>query len=70
MPSRGHQTPRKAALCLQKEVGQNIQDKKRDNRVREGDPSWEGSLKEEVFKHQETLSLAGLGEVFETQRAT
>ena len=25
---------------------------------------------EEVSKHQETLSLAGLGEVFESRRAT
>ena len=25
---------------------------------------------EEVSKHQETLTLAGLGEVFESQRAT
>ena len=29
---RGHQAPRKAAHCLQKEVGQNIKDKKRDKR--------------------------------------
>ena len=27
--------PRKAAHCLQKEIGQNIKDKKRDNRVRD-----------------------------------
>ena len=33
----------------------------RDKRVREGDPSWGGSLKKgEVSKHQETLSQAGL----------
>ena len=36
---------RKAAHCLQKEVGQNIKDKKGDKRVRDGDPSQEGSLK-------------------------
>ena len=29
-----------------------------------------GVVIEEVSKHQETLSLAGLGEVFESQRAT
>ena len=29
-----------------------------------------GVLIEEVSKHQETLSLVGLGEVFESQRAT
>ena len=29
-----------------------------------------GVLIEEVFKHQETLSLAGLGEVLESWRAT
>ena len=44
---RGHQAPRKAAHCLQKEVGKNIKDKKRDKRGRDRDPSWEGSLKKE-----------------------
>ena len=58
---RGHQAPRKAAHCLQKEVGKNIKDRKRDKRGREGAPSWEGSLKKrEVSKHQETLSLPSL----------
>ena len=66
---RGHQAPRKAAHCLRKEVGQNIKDKKRDKRVRDGDPSQEGSLKREVSKHQETLSLVGLWGVWESQRA-
>ena len=42
--SRGHQALRKAAHCLQKEVEQNIKDKKRDKRVRDRDPSREGSL--------------------------
>ena len=42
---RGHQAPRKAAHCLQKEVGKNIKDKKRDTRGRDGAPSREGSLK-------------------------
>ena len=59
--SRGHQAPRKAAQCLQKQVGKNIKDKKRDKRGREGALSWEGSLKKkEVSKHQETLSLPNL----------
>ena len=44
---RGHQAPRKAAHCLRKEVGKNIKDEKRDKRDRDGDPSWEGSLKKE-----------------------
>ena len=42
-----------------KEVGQNIKDKKRDKRAKDGDPSWEGSL-----------ALAGLGEVYESRKAT
>ena len=69
--SRGHQAPRKAAHCLRKEVGQNIKDKKRDKRVRDGDPSRKGDyLIEQVSKQQETLSLAGLGEVLESWRAS
>ena len=39
----GHQAPRKAAHSLWKEVGQNIKDKRRNKRVRDGDPSWRGS---------------------------
>ena len=39
---RGHQVPRKAAHSLQKEVGQNIKDKKREKRVRDSDLSWGG----------------------------
>ena len=35
---------RQPAHCLQKEVGKNINDKKRGKRGRDGDPSWEGSL--------------------------
>ena len=42
-PDRGYQEPRKAAQSLQKEVGQNIKDKKRDIRVKDGDLPWEGS---------------------------
>ena len=48
--SRGHQPPRKAAHCLRKEVGQNIKDKKRDNRVRDGDRFREGSLNRGRFQ--------------------
>jgi len=44
---RGHQAPRKAAHCLRKEVGQNIKDKKKDKRVRDGVPSRKGSHKRE-----------------------
>ena len=59
------------ANCLQKEVGQNIKDKKRDKRVRDRDPSQGGSRKRgEVSKYEETLSLAGLWGVLESQRAT
>ena len=65
---RGHQAPRKAARCLWKEVEQNTKDKKRDKRVRDGDPSREGSLKRgEGSKHQKTLSPAGLWGVLESQ---
>ena len=45
--ARGHQAPRKAAHCLQKEVGKNIKDKNRDKRGRDGAPFQEGSLKKE-----------------------
>ena len=38
----------------------NIKDKKRDKRGRDRHPSWERSLKEEISKHQETLSLVSL----------
>ena len=31
---------------------------------------WKGVVIEEVSKHQETLALAGLEEVLESQRAT
>ena len=68
---RGYQAPRKAAHSLLKEVGQNIKDKKRDKRVRDGDPFRGGSHEGgEVSKHQETLSLAGLWGVLESQRAS
>ena len=32
------------------EVGKNIKDKKRDKRGRDGNPSWEGSLKKRGFQ--------------------
>ena len=35
----------------------------------DGDPSWE-LVTEEVSKHQEILSLAGLEEAFKSRRAT
>ena len=53
--------PRKAAHSLQKEVGQNIKDKKRVKRGRDGVPSQEGRLKKrDVSKYQETFSLLNL----------
>ena len=45
MPAEDIRHPEKAAHCLQKEVGQNIKDKKTDKRVRDRDPSRGGSLK-------------------------
>ena len=55
----------------QKEVGQNIKDKKRDKRVRDGDLSWGGSCEGgEVFTQQETLSQVDLWGVLESQKAT
>ena len=37
----------KSSPFLQKEVGKNIRDKKRDKRGRDRDLSWKGSLKKE-----------------------
>ena len=52
---------RKAVHSLPKKVGQNIKDKNRDKRVRDGDLSQGGSREGgQVSKHQEALSLAGL----------
>ena len=42
--------PRKADHCLLKEVGQNIKDKKRDKRARDGDPSQEGNRNRGSFQ--------------------
>ena len=65
---RGHQASRKADLCLQKQVGKNIKDEKRDKGGREGALSWEGSLKKrEVSKHQETLSLESVASLGSTE---
>ena len=61
---RGHQAPKKAAHCLRKEVGQNIKDKKRDKRVRDGDPSWEESLNRGSFQTPGNPLTGGPGESF------
>ena len=42
--------PRKATHCLRKEAGQNIKDKKRDKRARDGDPTGEESLNRGSFQ--------------------
>ena len=46
---RGHQAPRKAAHCLQKEGGKNIKDKKRDKEVGTELRPRKGVLKREKF---------------------
>ena len=56
---RGHQALRKAAHSLQKKVGQNIKDKKRDKRVRDGDHPGKGVLKEEKFPNTRKHSIGG-----------
>ena len=66
----GYQALRKTAHSLLKEVGQNKKDKKRDKRIRDGEPSQGGSREGEVSKHQETLSSSGLWGVLESQRTT
>ena len=70
MASSGYQVPRKAAHCLQRKVGQNIKDKKGDKRARDGDLSREGSRNRGSFQTPGNPSLVGLGEVFESRRAT
>ena len=62
--SRGHQVPRKAAHRLQKEIGQNIKDKKRDKRVRDGDPSQEGRLNSGSFQTTGNPLTGGSGGSF------
>ena len=66
--SRGHQAPRKAAHSLRREVGQNIKGETKElgTEICPG----KGVLIEEVSNHQETLALAGLRELFKSQRAT
>ena len=68
---RTPEAPRKAAHFLLKEVGQNIKDKKRDKRVRDGVPFCRGSREGDDFKQQDTLSQQEtLWGVLESQRAT
>ena len=63
-------TQKSSSLSLKgKEVGKNTKDKNRDKRARDGALSQKGSLKQEVSKHQETLSLPSLC-ALEAQRAT
>jgi len=49
----------KSSPCLQKEVGKNIKDKKRDKRGRDRAPSWEGSLKKERSSQTPGNTLTG-----------
>ena len=56
--------PRKAAHCLQKEVGQNIKDKKTDKRAMDRDPSWEGSLNRGSFQMPGNPRTGGSGGKF------
>ena len=65
MASRGHQEPRKATHCLQKEVGQNTKDKKRDKRARDGDQSPEGSLNRGSFQPPGNPRTGGSGGSFQ-----
>ena len=73
MLSKFHKTTSELSrrtLGTQKEVGQNIKDKKRDKRVRDGNLARGGSREGEMSKPQETRSPVGLWEVLESQRAT
>ena len=63
--SSGHQAPRKVAHCLRREVGQNIKDKKGDNRARDGDPSWEGSFNWGSFQSPGNPRAGGSGGSFQ-----
>ena len=45
---------------LGKEVEQNIKDKKRDKRVKDGDPSPEGVVKEEKFPNTSPVGVWGV----------
>ena len=70
---RGHQDPRKAAHSLQKEVGQNIEDKKTKELGTETHPR-EGVVKEEWFpstrkpSHQWSVGSFGISEGNITRR--
>ena len=59
---RGHQASIKAAHSLLKEVGENIKDKKRDERAPDGDLSRGGSHEGEVSRHQKTSHQQVCGE--------
>ena len=63
--SRGHQAPRKAIHCLQREVGQNIKDKKGEKRARDGDLSQEGSLNRGSFQSAGNPRTGGSGGSFQ-----
>ena len=63
--SSGHQVPRKAAHCFQREVGQNIKDKKGDKRAIDGYPSWEGSLNRGIFQSAGNPHAGGSGGSFQ-----
>ena len=62
--SWGHQAPRKASHCLRKKVGQNIKDKKRDKRAKDGEPSREGSLNRGSFQTPGNSRTGGSGGSF------
>ena len=64
--SGGHQAPRKAAHCLQREVGQGYWRLKRgDKRTRDGDPSWEGSLYRGSFQSPGNPGTGGSEGIFQ-----
>ena len=58
----GHQVPRKAAGLFKR--GQNIQDKRRDERVRDGDLSWGGSDEVGEVSHSRKPSQRRVGGKF------
>ena len=62
--SRGQQAPRKAAHHLQKRVGQNIKDEKRDKRARDGDLSQEGRRNRGSFQTPGNSVTGGSGGSF------
>ena len=54
----------KSSPSSSKEVGQNINDKKRDRRARDGDPSQEGSRNRGSFQTPGNPLRGGSGESF------